>query len=68
MGRVQGWQLVILLIIIIVIFGAPKLPNAARSLGKSMKIFKKEVQGLRDDEDQDSNDDDDSSSDSGTTP
>lgn len=67
MGRIQGWQLVILLIIIIVVFGAPKLPNAARSLGKSMKIFKKEVQGLRDDEDHDPDSNDDSSSDSGTT-
>jgi len=49
--NVQGWQLVILLIVIIVVFGAARLPNAARSLGKSMKIFKKEVQDLRDDDD-----------------
>lgn len=47
----QGWQLVILLIVIIVVFGAARLPNAARSLGKSLKIFKKEVQDLRDNDD-----------------
>lgn len=51
--NVQGWQLVILLVLIIVIFGAARLPNAARSLGKSLKIFKKEVQDLRDDDDDD---------------
>jgi len=60
----QGWQLVILLIVIIVVFGAARLPNAARSLGKSLKIFKKEVQDLRDNDD-DGNDDDDTGSPNG---
>lgn len=54
--NVQGWQLVILLIVIIVVFGAARLPNAARSLGKSMKIFKKEVRDLRDNDDEDNDD------------
>ena len=38
------------LILIIVLFGSRKLPDAARSLGKSMRILKTEVQGLHDDE------------------
>src|SRR5690625_7844376 len=54
----QGWQLVILLIVIIVVFGAARLPNAARSLCKSLKIFKKEVQDLRDNDDDGKADDD----------
>lgn len=54
--NVQGWQLVILLVVIIVVFGAARLPNAARSLGKSLKIFKKEVQDLREDDDKGNSD------------
>ncbi|PID53888.1 MAG: twin-arginine translocase TatA/TatE family subunit [Micrococcales bacterium] len=42
--------LVVLLLIIVVVFGANKLPTAARSLGRSMRIFKSEVKALSDDE------------------
>lgn len=38
-----GWHAVILLVIILLLFGAPKLPALARSLGQSMKIFKNEI-------------------------
>lgn len=38
-----GWHLVIILFIILLLFGAPKLPGLAKSLGQSMKILKKEV-------------------------
>lgn len=38
-----GWHAVILLVIILLLFGAPKLPALARSLGQSMKIFKSEI-------------------------
>jgi len=40
----------ILVLVIIVIFGAAKLPMVAKNLGKSMKVFKSEVKDLRDDE------------------
>src|SRR6202161_1768060 len=43
-------KLAIIAILIIVLFGARKLPEAARSLGKSMRILKTEVQGLHEDE------------------
>jgi len=36
--------------VIIVLFGSKKLPGAARSLGQSMRILKREVQGLHEDE------------------
>ena len=48
------WKIAIIAILIIVLFGARKLPVAARELGKSMRILKKEVSSLHnDDEDLD---------------
>lgn len=38
-----GWHALVILIIVLLLFGAPKLPALARSLGQSMKIFRKEV-------------------------
>jgi TatA/E family protein of Tat protein translocase len=44
------WKILIIALLIIVLFGSRKLPDAARSLGKSMRILKTEVQSLHDDE------------------
>ena len=44
------WKILIVAVVIIVLFGSRKLPDAARSLGKSMRILKTEVQGLHDDD------------------
>jgi sec-independent protein translocase protein TatA len=41
--------LIVILVLVILLFGAPKLPALARSLGQSMKIFRKEIK-TRDDE------------------
>ncbi|MFF2496433.1 twin-arginine translocase TatA/TatE family subunit [Agromyces sp. NPDC058064] len=41
--NLTGWHAVIILFVILLIFGAPKLPQLARSLGQSMHILKKEV-------------------------
>ncbi len=41
--------LLVLVLLIVVIFGAKKLPDAARSLGRSMRIFKSEVKEMKDD-------------------
>jgi sec-independent protein translocase protein TatA len=38
-----GWHALIILLVILLLFGAPKLPALARSLGESMKILKREV-------------------------
>jgi sec-independent protein translocase protein TatA len=43
------WKLLIVAAVIIVLFGSRKLPVAAKSLGQSMRILKKEVQGLHED-------------------
>jgi sec-independent protein translocase protein TatA len=44
------WKILIVAIVLIVLFGSRKLPDAARSLGKSMRILKTEVSSLHDDE------------------
>ena len=44
------WKILIVAVVLIVLFGSKKLPVAARSLGRSMRILKSEVSGLHDDE------------------
>ena len=46
------WKILIVAIVIIVLFGSAKLPAAARSLGRSMRILKSEVSTMHDDEDE----------------
>jgi sec-independent protein translocase protein TatA len=47
----DSWpKILIIAVVIIVLFGSKKLPGAARSLGQSMRILKREVQGLHEDE------------------
>jgi sec-independent protein translocase protein TatA len=43
-----GWHFLIILVIILLLFGAPKLPALARSLGQSMKILKSETRSEKD--------------------
>jgi len=43
------WKILIVAVVLIVLFGSTKLPVAARSLGRSMRILKSEVSGLHDD-------------------
>ncbi|MGI8536979.1 MAG: Sec-independent protein translocase subunit TatA [Mycobacteriales bacterium] len=45
-----GWELVLVVLVIMVLFGAKRLPDASRSLGRSIRIFKAETRGLRDDD------------------
>ena len=44
------WKVLIIAALLIVFFGARKLPAAAHSLGKSMRILKTEVSSLHEDE------------------
>jgi len=43
-------HILVLLIVLIVLFGAKRLPDVARSVGQSMKVFKKEISDLHEDE------------------
>ncbi len=49
----EGWHLVIIALVVLILFGSKKLPDAARSFGRSLRIFKAETKGLRDDKDPD---------------
>jgi sec-independent protein translocase protein TatA len=46
------WKILIVAVVLIVLFGSRKLPDAARSLGKSMRILKTEVHDLREGDDE----------------
>lgn len=43
----NGWQLVIIIVLVVLLFAAPKLPSMARNLGQSMRIFSSEVKQMR---------------------
>ena len=50
MGALRGWHIVVLLIVVLLLFGAPRLPELARSLGKSLRILKEETKALTSDD------------------
>ena len=50
MGWEAPWHWVVLGIVVIALFGYKKLPDAARSLGRSLRIFRTEIKGMSQDE------------------
>ena len=50
MNLPNGWELILLLLVVVLVFGAKRLPDSARALGRSMRILKAETKGMRDDE------------------
>lgn len=46
------WEILIIAVVVILLFGAKKLPDAARSIGRSMRIFKSEVKEMNNDGEQ----------------
>ena len=44
------WHIIILVVVLVILFGAKRLPGAAQSLGSSIGIFRKSVQGQNKDE------------------
>jgi sec-independent protein translocase protein TatA len=49
MPNLKGWEWLIIVALILLLFGAKRLPDAARGLGRSLRIFKAETKGLADD-------------------
>ena len=47
--RIQFWHIVVLVVIIVLLFGANRLPDLAKAVGQSLKIFKNEVKDLTED-------------------
>jgi len=44
------WKILIIAVVVLVLFGSRKLPDAARSLGRSMRILKTEIRDLHEDD------------------
>jgi sec-independent protein translocase protein TatA len=47
MPNLGGWELIVLLGVLLLVFGAKKLPDMARSVGQSARVFKGEMKGLK---------------------
>lgn len=56
MGITKPWHIIVLLLVILLVFGAKRLPDLAKSLGQSMKILKSEVKDLQKDDDSEKKD------------
>ena len=51
LGEIVGWELLLVLAIVALLFGSSKLPGLARSMGQAAKEFRKGVEeGVADDE------------------
>jgi sec-independent protein translocase protein TatA len=50
-GGLGTTEIVLILAVIILLFGATKLPELARGSGRALRIFKAETKGLMDDDD-----------------
>ena len=49
-GMPQGAEWLVILAIVVLVFGAAKLPDLARGTGQALRIFKSETKGLKDDD------------------
>jgi sec-independent protein translocase protein TatA len=50
LNGLKGWHVLVLVAVLVLLFGAKRLPDAARSLGRSLRIIKAETRGLADDD------------------
>jgi sec-independent protein translocase protein TatA len=50
MGELRPWHIVVIVVVAFVLFGYKKLPDATRSLGRSLRILKTEVKTLHEEE------------------
>lgn len=64
----NGWHLVILLVVILLLFGAAKLPALAKSMGQSARVFKGEMKAMREEDQADATKKDVTTDATGTTP
>lgn len=52
MGSLGPTEIILILLVLVLLFGAKKLPELARGSGRALRIFKAETKGLLDDDDQ----------------
>ena len=48
--RLNGWEWIIILVIVLLLWGGPKLPGLAKSLAQSLRIFKSEMKEMKADD------------------
>lgn len=49
-ANMQGWHLLIVLAVVLLLFGAAKLPALAKSMGQSARVFKGEMKAMKEDD------------------
>ncbi|MEY4398114.1 MAG: twin-arginine translocase TatA/TatE family subunit [Actinomycetota bacterium] len=59
----EGWHVIVLVLLVLLLWGGPKLPGLAKSLGESMRIFRKEMKTMGDERASDKKDKGDKPSD-----
>ena len=52
MGSLGPTEIILIVLVLVLLFGAKKLPELARGSGRALRIFKAETKGLMDDEDE----------------
>lgn len=50
MRNIGAPEIILILVVLVLLFGAKKLPDLSRSLGRSMRIFKSEIKEMHDDD------------------
>lgn len=50
LGNLTGWHLLIVLAVVLLLFGAAKLPALAKSVGQSARVFKGEMKAMKEDD------------------
>ena len=50
MNSLKPWHLLVVAVVFLILFGSKRLPDSARSLGRSLRIFKSEVQEMNKDD------------------
>ncbi|MEP7090429.1 MAG: Sec-independent protein translocase subunit TatA [Nocardioidaceae bacterium] len=53
LGNLGPTEIILILLVVVLLFGAKKLPELARGSGRALRIFKAETKGLLDDDDDD---------------
>lgn len=48
-GNIGGWEILIIIFLIVIFFGAKKIPELAQGLGKGMKEFRKAARDIQED-------------------
>ena len=56
MGNLGPTEIILILLVLVLLFGAKKLPELARGTGQALRIFKSETKGLIDDDEKDAKD------------